>query len=248
MASGSYAQNFNNQQSNFNNQPIDFNNQNQQGGFGYNQSNTNNTIEEEEDTNSVAKVKEAFKLKHNPVLASLISSVIPGGGQIYNGKYWKVPIFWGLMGTFTFFTINNNKRYQDFRSAYAYTVLRDPNDFNRELEPEEALIGYNNIYEKYSNELRILNENSDIRLVQNRVEFLRDDARRTRDWMAVFLIITYVCNILDASVDAHFYGIDMSDNISMKIKPQLLNPYGVPQLGLNLNFTFHESKIKKTHF
>lgn len=205
-----------------------------------------------EDTVTFAKKeKKPFKLKHNPVLATVFSAVIPGAGQIYNGKFWKVPIFWGVMGTIGYFFSYNQTRYQDFRDAFAYTTLRDPNNFNNRLDTNTAREGYNEIYNKYENEILPFEANGsgdETTQAARLIQFERDNARRTRDYMAVFFIVSYVCNIMDAAVDAHFHNFDVSDKLSLNIKPTFLNPVGNPQLGLNMNFTFHEKKYKKPIF
>lgn len=188
--------------------------------------------------------REKYGLKHNPRIASLASVILPGAGQIYNGKMWKVPIFWGLMGTFGYLVISNNRRYQDFRDAFVYQNLRDPNDFSQKLTREEAESRYNLIYGKYENEILPF-DTIPLSRSWNLLENRRDEARRVRDWMAVFCILTYVCNIMDAAVDAHFAKFDVSDKLSMRVKPELINPVGVPQLGLNLNFAFIDTREKQ---
>ncbi len=194
-----------------------------------------------EDTAKV--VKEKYGLKNNPIIASLASTFLPGLGQAYNGKFWKIPIFWSLMGTFGYLVISNNTRYEDFRSGYVYTFKKNPDNFSESISRSEAIDRYNDIYSKYSNEILPFDTVPGSRAVRL-LEFRRDDARRTRDYMAVFFLLTYVMNIMDASVDAHFAKFDVSDKLSMKIEPTFISPMGIPQLGLNLNLSFTDNRKK----
>jgi len=194
-----------------------------------------------EDTAKV--IKEKYGWKHNPIIASVASSILPGLGQAYNGKFWKIPIFWTLMGTFGYLVVNNNTRYQDFRSGYVYLQGKNPDDFKEDIPRIEAISKYNSIYVKYANEILPFDTVANSRAFRI-LESNRDNARRTRDWMAVFFLLTYVMNIMDASVDAHFAKFDVSDKLSMKVEPSFLSPNGIPQLGLNLNFSFSDTHKK----
>ncbi|MFN0049474.1 MAG: DUF5683 domain-containing protein, partial [Cytophagales bacterium] len=194
----------------------------------------------QEDTTVVAKEKYGFR--NNPFIASIASIIVPGLGQVYNGKFWKVPIFLSIMGTFGYFVYENNRQYQDFRNAYIYLNEKDPVSFD-DISREEAITNYNSIREKYENFILPFDTLPNSRAA-NLMAANRDFSRRNRDWMAVFFLLTYVCNIMDASVDAHFANFDVSDKLSMKIQPTFMAINGTPQVGINVNLLFTDNRRK----
>lgn len=120
-------------------------------------------------------------------LAAVLFSVIPGGGQIYNGSYWKVPIVWGLQGFFVYEWIANNKVYQAYKqettdsiAANAPLTSSDPN-----ILSITTLIG------------------------------LRNAAQDQRDSYAWYIAGTYLLSMLDAYVDAELSGFDVSPNLGV---------------------------------
>ena len=66
--------------------------------------------------------------RHSPQKAALLSTFLPGAGQIYNKKYWKAPIVWGGIGAFAYLWINENNRYQDAKTAYLSYLDKDPSN------------------------------------------------------------------------------------------------------------------------
>lgn len=142
----------------------------------------------EEVARNPKKVKPDYtSLPKNPRKATVLSAIIPGAGQVYNGKLWKVPILYGGFMTDIYFINYNNKRYETFRDAlFAF----DKGD--RSLFPS-------------------LNRNS---LVRN-VDFWRQN----RDMTILLLLAIYALNLVDANVDAHLSGFDISDNLALKIEP-----------------------------
>lgn len=198
----------------------------------------------EDESDTVKAPKEKYGLKNNPRIASIASALLPGAGQIYNGKFWKVPIIWGLFGTFGYMVVNNHKRYQDYRAAFIYLARRNPSDFNDTLTAAEAQAGYNQIRERYTNTILPFDSTTTGRAGRF-LEFRRDDARRNRDWMTVFLLLTYVCNIMDAAVDAHFANFDVSDNLALRVRPEFQGGTGVPLLGVNFTLAVLNPRTKQ---
>lgn len=128
-------------------------------------------------------------LPKNPRKATILSAVLPGAGQVYNNKAWKVPIIYAGFMTNIYFINFNNKRYQTFRSALFAFDEGDRSQFpslNREA------------------------------LVRN-VEYWRQN----RDLTIVLLAAIYTLNLVDANVDAHLSGFDISDDLSIKIEPNV---------------------------
>ncbi|MDD3877144.1 MAG: DUF5683 domain-containing protein [Bacteroidales bacterium] len=133
--------------------------------------------------------------KHSPRTASLLSTVVPGAGQIYNRKYWKLPVVYGGLGILTYFVIQNNNLYKDYKEAY---LIR--NDGNPETVDN---------YTAYSSEGLLQAQNY---------------YRRNMELSVIFTVALYALNIVDAAVDAHLYYFDINDDLSLELNPLLLNP------------------------
>jgi hypothetical protein len=153
--------------------------------FGYAQQNDSIVKLENTKQNQESKVK-----LHSPKKAALMSTIIPGLGQVYNKKYWKLPIIYGAYGYATYSLINNHKFYVKYRNAYAQRV--DDIEDNETLLPE------------YKTE--------DLRIIKN--IYWKD-----RDLNFLILIGLHALNILDAAVDAHLFYFDISDDLTFNIKP-----------------------------
>jgi len=149
---------------------------------------------QENDTTSVS-VK-----KHSPTKASLFSTVIPGLGQAYNKKYWKVPVIYAGFGALFYFAIDNNKEYQKFKDAYE--ARTDTNSTAVDV---------------FANTPATLDD-----IIKG-----KDKWRRYRDLDYIGIAILYILNIVDASVDAHFFDYDISDDLSLRIEPFIINTTAV---------------------
>jgi hypothetical protein len=163
------------------------------------------------DTASVTPVVK----NHKPNRAVLMSALVPGMGQIYNKKYWKVPIIYGAGGAFVHYLGYYQDKYTKFRTAIE----------NGEEGGEYLIDG--RIYDYDS-----LDEG-------------RDFYRRYRDLNVAGIGLIYFLNIVDAMIDAHFFYYDVSDSLTMQIQPAVLNSPGfstnygaTSSVGLQINFTF----------
>jgi len=146
----------------------------------------------------------------NPTKAALLSAVLPGAGQVYNEKIWKVPIIYGGIMTNVYFLDFNNRRYQLFRNAL--TISRNPEDPRPNPFPN-------------------LNEDGIVRNVNY--------WRRNRDLNYMIFGIIYAINIVDSLVDAHLSGFDVSDDLSLDIRPSYENLYaGSSLIGLSVKLKF----------
>ncbi len=130
---------------------------------------------------------------HSPVKASVFSAVVPGLGQAYNKKYWKIPVIYAAMATTVYLSIDLNRKFKTFKQAYIYRTDGD----NTTIDP------YQNIY----------NDQTMVQIV--------DYYKRNRDLMYILTGIVYTLNIIDASVDAHLFYFDVSDDLSLHITPLL---------------------------
>lgn len=140
---------------------------------------------------------------HSPRKAALYSAVLPGLGQIYNREYWKLPLVYAAMGITTYFYITNMNSYRTYRNAYR--IRMDGN-----ADTVDDFVGrYNDAALKY----------------------LRDGYREYVDYSVLVFVLAYSLNIVDATVFAHLRNFDMSDDLSMRISPTLINNQA---LGLSL--------------
>lgn len=162
---------------------------------------------------TVAKVK-----RHSPTKAALLSAAIPGAGQIYNKKYWKLPIVYaGLGGLGTWVGINA-KNLRGYTKAYKLEVDNDPNTIGS--------------YKGFTGKTQL--------------NAKRDDAKRNLDLSAILLGVFYALNIVDAAVDAHLYDYSITEDLSVSIKPDF-STYQVmttstPTFGINFSLNFTNKK------
>ena len=122
----------------------------------------------------------------SPKKASIYSAVIPGAGQIYTKKYWKVPIIYGGLVASAYFINDNNNQYKEYREAALLSY-----------ETGEDQLGYT-----YSELIT-----------------LKDHYKRNREISYFSFVGVYILNIIDASVNAHLFHFDVSDDISLNIRP-----------------------------
>ena len=148
---------------------------------------------------SVAVAQE--KPVHSPRKATIYSAILPGLGQIYNKKYWKVPLVYIGLGTLGYFIDWNNDQYIIYRQAYADIVDDDPNTDS---------------YQQFNEDGRW---DSQLQQFTDRLETAKDNARRNRDLVIISTAAFYVLNIIDASVDANFFDFDISDDLSFNWAP-----------------------------
>lgn len=148
---------------------------------------------------------------HSPKKATIYSAVLPGLGQIYNKKYWKVPLIYIGFGTIAYFINWNNDNYQLFQTGYKHLIDDDPE--TQDYLKIEAV-------RRQNYNLDNPNEFNNLKTALSRQ---KDYFRRNRDLLIISLVGFYGINIIDASVDAHLFNFDISDDISMKWEPAMIN-------------------------
>ena len=136
-----------------------------------------------------AGVNAAVDIYPNPKKASLYSAIFPGAGQIYNKKYWKLPIIYGGMGVATYYLIDNLKNIDFFRTNLIYALDDDP---STEPDPRYATQALSNGLNQY---------------------------KSWRDWSYVTLVAIYALNIIDAGVDANLAHFDVGEDLSLNVHP-----------------------------
>ncbi|CAN5178890.1 hypothetical protein BH09BAC2_BH09BAC2_12180 [soil metagenome] len=149
--------------------------------------------------------------KFNPKIATLRSALIPGWGQAYNKKYWKIPIIYAALGTTAGIFIYNNKYYKKLRQAYIYRTDT--------IKENDALV-----------------DPEFINLSTESIRSYRNEFRQNIDYSVLFFILFWGLNVVDATVDAHLKSFDVSDDLSLKIKPFLLKNNNTAGITLALSF------------
>jgi hypothetical protein len=143
--------------------------------------------------------------------AALLSAILPGAGQFYNKKYWKIPILYAGFIVLGYTIEFNNTNYKTFKIAYQYRVDGD----------STTIDDYENIYPE-----------ADALFVR------KNYYRRTRDLLWIITAGVYVLNIIDAYVDAHLSDFDISDDLSLRTQPGLQFAFDKrPIPSLSLTFT-----------
>lgn len=136
------------------------------------------------------------KATYNPKIAIKRSAILPGWGQATNKKYWKIPLVYGALGTTSYLFFRNLKQYRE--SKEAYILATDGDETNDYL-----------IKEPYYT----------VRNQPDRIRNFRNQVRQNVDYSALFFIIFWGLNVVDAAVDAHLKTFDVSDDLSLHIKP-----------------------------
>lgn len=151
---------------------------------------------------------------NRPKKAGYLSAALPGLGQIYNKRYWKLPVIYGAFGTVGYFIGWNNNKYQQYRNAYLL---------------------------KKSFPIDELDDPLAIEISEDNLKRGLDYYRRNRDLLMILLVGVYLIQVLDAHIDAHLMEFDVSEDLSFRIEPAIeqqslwtSQQYGV-KFTLNLN-------------
>jgi Family of unknown function (DUF5683) len=151
------------------------------------------------DSLPAATVDSLINAEHSPRKAAVRSAIIPGWGQAYNKKIWKIPIIYAALGTTAVIFVNNLQTYKEYKFAYTakYEASHPPFDSTKYHQMDT-------IY---------------IHISAESLKQGRDQFRKYVDYAAVFFIIFWGLNVVDAAVDAHLKAFDISPDLSLKIKP-----------------------------
>lgn len=151
-----------------------------------------------------------------PEKAGLLA-LAPGAGQVYNRRYWKLPLVYGLLGTLGYAFVYEEVRYREYKAAYGHLIA------DRLSNPAQLTKTYGDAYPHASLELSVTN-------VNNGLIFYR----RNRDMFVLLTAAGYSLQILDAVVDAHLHDFNIDDNLSLNCRPTLLPVPGqvLPAAGL----------------
>lgn len=140
-----------------------------------------------------------------PKKAGIYSAILPGAGQVYTEKYWKIPIIYGGLITSAYYINESNNLYQLYKKTYLNRLSGINSDAFQEQYSDENLTTLTNHY------------------------------RRNREISILFFLGTYILNILDASVSAHLFNYTISDDLSLQIQPIYLSKEKATSLLLSFN-------------
>ncbi|MDC0371911.1 DUF5683 domain-containing protein [Flavobacteriaceae bacterium] len=148
-----------------------------------------------------------------PAKAAFYSAVLPGLGQAYNKKYWKIPIVYAAIGTGFYFYLDNNKLYKQYRNAY-----------------KRRLAGFTDDEFYGPGDTPFLSDEALIRAQRT--------LKRNKELSMLVTVGLYVLNIIEANVDAHLLQYNLDENLALKPFIDFNNPNYTTQIGLSLNIKF----------
>jgi hypothetical protein len=188
---------------------------------------TKSTLAQEINTQNINQAKSitlsdtVVKKRSIASKAALRSAILPGLGQAYNKKYWKIPIVYGVIAIPVSLYNYNRKWYNLTRNAYTIRSNNDSANFNK-IAPELVPLS--------SEALRLY----------------RNDFRKNMDFSILGILLTWGLNIVDATVDGHLRGFDITDEVSLKLAPKLSTGNQSGQMGMSAIFYFGKNKENKS--
>ena len=176
------------------------------------------------DTTQITEIPVDSVQVHSPKKATIYSAILPGLGQAYNKKYWKIPLIYAGFGTIGYFIGWNNGFYITYKQAYSDFTDDDPDtDSYLELDATQ--------YYDLENPTDSLNFKSGLSKQS-------DYYRRNRDLLIISMIGFYGLNIIDASVDAHLFDFDISEDLTLNWQPAVKTFENQLVYGINCTFKF----------
>lgn len=166
--------------------------------------------------------------KPNPQRALWLALVFPGGGQIYNRKYWKLPLVYGGFMGCIYALSWNNMMYKDYSQAYLDIMDDDPGTAS---------------YNTFMHLGRTI-DSSNIERYKTIFKSRKDKYRRWRDMSMFVMIGVYALSVIDAYVDAELSVFDISKDLSLKVQPAVMgnptvgNPIYASSIGVNCKLNF----------
>tara|TARA_B000000441_G_scaffold574_1_gene348 strand:- start:156 stop:701 length:546 start_codon:yes stop_codon:yes gene_type:complete len=155
-------------------------------------------------------VDKEFEMALRPSKATFYSAVLPGLGQAYNKKYWKIPIVYGALATGIYFYNENDKSYNRYRNAYKRRLAGFTDD---------EFFG-NGLYPAISDDGLIRAQNT---------------LKRNKELSILVTVGLYILNIIDANVDAHLLQYNLDDNLSIKPSIEINQIQNKSNFGISLN-------------
>lgn len=149
----------------------------------------------------------------DPGKATLYSALFPGLGQIYNGEFFKIPIYWGGLLISTHLLVSNNTNYKRFKRIHNEATSTD---------------------QSVSSKVPISGETA---------KWYRDVYRRYRDYAIVSTVLVYVLQIIDANVFAYMHDFEVTDEITMNVEPAIISPYNSYAINTNPTMNMNHNAL-----
>ena len=149
----------------------------------------------------------------SPARAAFYSAVLPGLGQAYNDKYWKIPIVYAAFGVGIYFYVSNTKQYNRYRNVYKNRLAGRTDD-------------------------EFYDENGNVLLSTPGLIDAQRFYQRNQEISLLVLVGMYALNIIDANVDAHLQQFNVNEDLSLKPGVGYNQFTGKTGYGLTLNFNF----------
>lgn len=157
---------------------------------------------------------------------AVLAALIPGGGQIYNKQYWKLPVVWGALATCSYVIGFNQRIYNEYHTAYVHFMSENPMQYDswKAFVPSGAdpaqYVGSGNI--------------------EAQLKRGTSDYKQNRDVSIVAGVALYLLSIIDAFVDAELYHFDVNSDLSVGISPsvELSGPVSPPSVGMSWSLHF----------
>jgi len=170
-------------------------------------------------SNWVYKYDSTGKRVYEPRKAAILSAIMPGLGQAYNKKYWKIPLAWAAVGIPIYSYFYNRGIYREIQ--YAITVA----------EADKTDPGYQDMFDKVDPKLQYLVQQQSVNSLSN----YRNEYRKDMDYSILFTLLLWGLNVVDATVDAHLKDFNVNDNLTMRITPAITSPQSI---GVAIVFKF----------
>jgi len=180
---------------------------------------------------STAKKDTLAKKKHDPTKATLYSVIFPGLGQIYNKKYWKLPLVYAAVGIPAYSFFYNRSWYTKYRYGLSVFVNGQYGNAVAVSKIDPQIRAYIN------SELQF---GLDSATVVSGIIQARDQARKYEDYSVLYFLLFYALQIVDATVDAHLRDFNVNSDLSFRILPRAAAGPGA--WGLSLVFDMHKSR------
>jgi Family of unknown function (DUF5683) len=182
------------------------------------------------------KVDSLSKKKHDPRKATLYSTFFPGMGQIYNRKYWKLPLVYAAVGIPAYEYFNNKSFYKQYQFALAIVVSAQ----------STGVINQDSLNKVGPSIQGFVTSGND-----NALRSYRNEYRKDEDYAVLFFLLFWGLNIVDATVDAHLMNFDVSNDLSIHLRegppPSSAVAGGIPansMMGFGVVVDWHKPRFK----
>ncbi|MDR1937623.1 MAG: DUF5683 domain-containing protein [Tannerellaceae bacterium] len=172
---------------------------------------------------------------------AVLWALIPGMGQVYNRKYWKLPFVYGGFMGFAYAVTWNGKNYQDYWGAYR-SIMHDAEAYNQLVKDANGAEVSYDFNKEWTDFISTTDYKAAVNNVgyQNLFKSRKDFFRRNRDLSIILTVGFYLICMVDAYVDAELFNFDISPDLSMRIEP-VVSPqtsFSTRSIGINCSFTF----------